>query len=498
MTWTVSSLGTGYSINGPVAVTLVFAVAAAVAAGVGAAVLGGTLLIVLAVLPVAGAVFYRPFFGVLLLAATIPIENILNVGGLGFGRAIGLAVFGAWFVQKIASRQSWSRVVSNGFFPAAIGFLIWVLASMLWAAHPVAVRSGFVRLAQMVALALIIIDLADSRRKLDLIAKVLVLSALAAAGTTLYQAEILGVRRAGGDIAGGINETAILLVTVIPLGFYLLRASGSFIWRLVGTLFLGIAVVSVVTTYSRLNLLLLPPLIALLFLLTVRERRARGWLLAVTVVGSVGAALFVPWDKLMERTETIDAYVDQTLQFGQAQAATSPRGYHLRIALAIARDHPLIGVGYGNYGYFFRDEYQFQVPGADRVYGSVRSPHSAYLGIAADLGAIGLASWLLLLGLCAMSGIRAWRRARTGGVRDLPALIETLVIMLGVHIFAYGFYTPDQMDKLLWMIMAMCIAVGYVVTADLENLGDREGVLGSERESPIAGLYVGSLQRTDG
>jgi len=54
----------------------------------------------------------------------------------------------------------------------------------------------------MVALALIVIDLADSSRKLDLVAKTLVLSTLAAAGTTLYQAEVLGVRRAGADIAG--------------------------------------------------------------------------------------------------------------------------------------------------------------------------------------------------------------------------------------------------------------------------------------------------------
>ena len=115
----------------------------------------------------------------------------------------------------------------------------------------------------------------------------------------------------------------------------------------------------------------------------------------------------------------------------------------------------MIGVGYGNYGYFFRDEYQFQVPGADKLYGSVRSPHSAYLGIAADLGAIGLAVWLLLLGLCATSAIRTWLRARVAGVRDMLPLIEALVLMIGLHIFAYGFYAPNQTDKLLWMVLAI-------------------------------------------
>lgn len=459
-------LGTDQRIAGPVVATTLLVVAAAAVAGLGAGLLGWPLLVVLAVLPVVFTVFYRPFFGVLLIVATIPTENILNFQGLGLGRAIGMAVFGAWFLQKIANRQSWKRVVSSGLFPVAVGFLAWVLASMIWAEHRPVVRTGFIRLAQMVALAMIMIDLVDTRKKLDLIAKTLVISAMVAAGTTLYQAEVLGVRRAGADIAGGINDTAILLVTVIPMGFYLLRSRGNPIFRLAGTLFLGIAAVSVVTTYSRLNLLLLPPLFGVLYLLTVRERHSRGWLLAVTVAGAVGAALFVPWDKLTERAETIDTYVSQTLQFGQTQAVTSPRGYHLRIGLAIARDHPILGVGYGNYGHFFRDEYQYQVPGADRLYRSVRSPHSAYVGIAADLGAVGLAAWVLLLGLCAASALRAWRQARASGQSELIPLIESLLLMLGLHMFAYGFYTPHQTDKLLWMIMAMCIAVGNIVAAE--------------------------------
>jgi O-antigen ligase len=482
-------------MTGPVAFTLVVVIAAAAVAGLGAGLLGWPLLPVLAVLPVAAAVFYRPFFGVLLLVATIPAENMLNFDGLGLGRAIGLAVFGAWFIQKIAKRQSWHRVVSGGFFPVAVGFLVWVLASMMWAEHRLVVRSGFIRISQMVALALIVIDIVDSKKKLDLIAKTLVLSALFAAGATLYQAEVLGVRRAGGNIAGGVNDTAILLMTVIPLGFYLLRTSGNFLWRIAGTLYVGGAVVSVVMTYSRLNLLLLPPLIALHYLLTIRERHSRRWLLVVTGAAAIAATLFVPWDKLEERVDTIGSYVDETMQFGQVQAATSARGYHIRIGLAIARDHPFIGVGYGNYGYLFRDEYQFQVSGFSKLFSSPRSPHSAYLGIVADLGAVGLAAWLLLLGLCAAGVVGAWRRARAGGVHDLLPMIEALVIMLGLHIFAYGFYAVHQTDKLLWMIMAMCIAVGYVITTEIATADLRGNQASAGLELPQSESSVGSSRR---
>jgi len=360
------------------------------------------------------------------------------------------------------------------------------------------VQSGFIRIAQMVALALIVIDLADSGRKLDLVAKALVLGALFAAGTTLYQSEVLDLRRAGGNIAGGINDTAALLVTVVPLAFYLLRTSDRFIWGVVGTLYLGIAAVSVVVTFSRLNLLLMPPLLLVLYLLTLRDRRGRRWLVAVTVAGAAAATVFVPWAELADRAQTIDAYVDQTMRFGQAQTVTTPRGYHMRVGLAIARDHPFIGVGYGNYGFLFRDEYQFQVPGSTVLYGSVRSPHSAYIGIAADLGGVGLAAWLVLLGLSAASVAQAWRLARARGLRNLVPLIEALALMLGLHMFAYGFYAPNQTDKLLWLIMAMCIAVRIVVTDGVKDSDLIEHRSESSPEDLPSGALAGSSSPVNG
>jgi len=200
----------------------------------------------------------------------------------------------------------------------------------------------------------------------------------------------------------------------------------------------------------------------------------------------------MPWDKLAQRAKTIDTYVGETIRFGQTQTTTSPRGYHMRIGLAIVRDHPLIGVGYGNYGYFFRDEYQFQVPGSTVLYGSARSPHSSYVGIAADLGAIGLAAWLLLLGLAAAGVTGAWRRARAGGLRELIPLIESLALMLGLHIFAYGLYTTNHTDKLLWLVMSMCIAVGHVVTMERKDSDSSDVPTRSTLELHSTGVFDGS------
>jgi O-antigen ligase len=463
-----------------VAVVGVLAVTVAAGVGFAAGTWGWPVLAAIVGIAIVFAVLYEPLIGVVLLVATIPIENLLVFGGLGTGRAIGVTVFGAWFIRKIVHREPWRRVVAGAFFPTAIAFLVWVLLSGLWAEYPTVVKSGFVRLAQMVLLALITIDLADSEQKLDLIIKSLVLGTLVAASITFYQGEILGARRAGNEVSGGVNETAIMLVTALPLGFYLLRTAGSFVWRLTGMVFVPVCAVSVLTTYSRMNLMLLAPLLCLLFLLTLRERQARSWLLILAVVGGVGAAFLVPWDRLRERADTISTYVDQTLQLEDSQTTQSARGYHLLVGLQIARDHPLLGVGYGNYGYEFRDVYQFQIPGGEKVWESPRNPHSAYVGIAADLGAIGIAIWLALLGACVARIVRAWRIARRAPAKDLLPLVETVGIMLALHVIAYGWYTSHQVDKLLWMIMAMSVVLGglavqYVGGVETPSAASKEG-----------------------
>ena len=77
-------------------------------------------------------------------------------------------------------------------------------------------------------------------------------------------------------------------------------------------------------------------------------------------------------------------------------------------------------------------------------------------------------------------------------------MIEALLLMLGLHIFGYGFYAPNQTDKLLWIIMAMCIAVGYVVTAEIARTDLRENFAGAELDGLRDGPIAGSLRRVGG
>jgi hypothetical protein len=139
------------------------------------------------------------------------------------------------------------------------------------------------------------------------------------------------------------------------------------------------------------------------------------------------------------------------------------------LALAIARDKPLIGGGFRNYGHLFRDEYQYVVPGAGRIFYSVRSPHSSHMGMLADLGAIGFGLWLtVLFGAGLIPAIRAWRR-NTRDPDGTPFLAsQALTYALGLQIFVYGWYDTIDRHKLVWILLGLA-AVTTVLTLSAAN-----------------------------
>jgi hypothetical protein len=335
----------------------------------------------------------------------------------------------------------------------------------MWARVPHAALSGVIQLAQYIALGLITFDLARSWKRVDMLIKALVVGGMVAALLTIQHSVWGGARRGGGNIAGGINETAIVLVTILPFAFYLLRSRASIPWRMLGIAYVGVGVTATILTYSRMNLLVLPVILVLLSFHTLLGRRGRGPILIAAAV-AIGVGLYaIPTDRLQKRLDTIVPYLEGTVG-GEDSGIVEPsaRGYHLRVGIAIARDEPVIGAGYRNYGYLFRDEYQFVVPGAGMVRRSVRSPHSSHVGMLADLGGVGFSLWLAVLFVAGLiPAVRAWRRS----VHDpgsMPHLLsQTITYALGLHVFVYGFYAPNDQEKILWVLLGVCVAVWTLV-----------------------------------
>ena len=68
----------GRRLAGVVAFVAALVLAAALVAGLGAGIVGWPVLLVIIALPFGVVVFKRPFFGVVLIAATVPLDRLLT------------------------------------------------------------------------------------------------------------------------------------------------------------------------------------------------------------------------------------------------------------------------------------------------------------------------------------------------------------------------------------------------------------------------------------
>lgn len=475
----------------PGSLLIVAALAMSVLAGLLLSSLGESApFIVLAVL--GGLIVFRwPFAGLLLFTASIAVENVFVLEGASgatrASRVLGTAVFGGWFAGKLFRRESFHPLLTSALAITALLFFVFAFASTLWAEYPNPARAGAIQMIQFIALGILVLDLARTWKRVDLLVKALVIGAALAAFLTLEQALFGGHRRAGEDIAGGLNETATLLVTVIPLAFYLLRSENAWPWRVMGVAYISLAVSATTLTYSRMNLLVLPLLLLFLCVDTLRGRRGRGWLIGTLCAGMAVLLYAVPMDRLGERVETIVPYLQGTIGADDPSGVIqpSPRGYHIQLGLAIARDNPIIGAGFRNYGHLFREDYQFLVPGAGGLYTSVRSPHSSHVGMLADLGLVGFGVWLALaLGVGFLGAFSAWIRTMRDPEGMPHLLARAITVALGLQVLAYGWYTTIDRSKLLWLLLGLAVAIRLLTRVSFHDQGDSKAGAPPAMSSP--------------
>jgi O-antigen ligase len=440
-------------------VILLAAVSIALAAAIGAMVPQYGVLILAGMLAAGFTVLcaLRPDIGVLFIGATIPVEQAaMFEGNVTATRVIGVIVAAGWIANKILRRERLDRPFTRPLVILCLGFLAYSAVSTMWAPYYSGTVTRIATLAQLVVLAVIVADLGSRWQRLDRIAKSLLVGALLAAALILVQYASGGVRRAGENIAAGdMNSAARLLVMVMPIAFYLLMSQQRSVWRLIGVAYLGAATIAVVATFSRSSLVLLPLVLVAQYAIAMRHRVRLRWL-AVPLIVLVFGIRFVPMDRIEERVATIAPYLGATLTGDPTGEVQSSRGYHLRIGLAIFRDHPILGAGYHSYGdHFLR--YQFEVAGADRLYRSRRSSHGSHWGLLADLGLVGISLWIALLVVVPIALIRGYRRLSRESANTERLLVLAILVSVALNI-PYGATAEIHKFKLFWFFIGMAIA----------------------------------------
>ena len=272
---------------------------------------------------------------------------------------------------------------------------------------------------------------------------------------------------------GDPNYFAQVLVMLVPLsllGIVGERRRGAQVAMLAAG---GLVTAAAVLTYSRGGALTLAAVVGLYLLARPPRRRHLAVGLAVCLAG----VLLVPAG-FARRLETIAEVLPGQEAVLHPDSSFAERRLLTTVAWRIFLDHPLLGVGTGNYTAHF-DEYAQEVGSLSREYeqlGQRHYPHNLYLEIAAETGLVGLAAF----GAAVIACFAALRRARIAslarGDEASGALARGFELAVVAYLISSVLLHGDHI-RYLWMLFGFAAALEHVCATRPSPAG-AEGVSG--------------------
>jgi O-antigen ligase len=130
------------------------------------------------------------------------------------------------------------------------------------------------------------------------------------------------------------------------------------------------------------------------------------------------------------------------------------RTTYLAIGLDLFQQSPLWGIGPGNFPYHYvGDEYRF-MPGRTPV---MRELHNTYLDVAVELGAIGLALFLVMVGTAVAEVRRAF------STQQQAAALALMLALVGLLVAS--FFMPNKDMRYLWLLLGLAFQCGRMARA---------------------------------
>jgi len=229
-------------------------------------------------------------------------------------------------------------------------------------------------------------------------------------------------------LLGNANHFGHLSALAFPLALYqYLYRKGIVRW--IGLALCGLLAGGVIVSVSRGAVLSL----VLVFLVVLVVERRRIVPLALVIALGLCATPFLP-DYFHRRVGNLVTDVKRSVFVHQEKVLTS-RGYLNKAGIKIWQDHPVLGVGVGNFGFYYVEkDYNPGMLKSDRVVA-----HSIYMQALAETGTVGGLTllWLILVSL--RNIILARRASRHDPDRWLYfGAIEMMALAVFISMASYG------------------------------------------------------------
>ena len=421
-----------------------------------------------------------PEWGIYGIVFLMPLGVFGQFSFLSPIKIVGIATVTVWFLKRFLAEKAIAPAVQN---IVVLFFIVIFMVSGFNAYDFGEVKATLLNFVMVLLFYFLIINLIDTERKFRIIvwSALLSMTISAAGGVLSYivqkplfmtrRAHLAGGARWGEEVPRihgtgdfGPNELGSVLAFIIPLTIVLMYRSNRKWERLILG---GIAVTCLAAdalTYSRGSWVAIAAVIPLL-LWRIRDRLRSPLTVIVSVIGILGMVVLMP-DKVFDRASSIsDTKTDVSIK-GRLSYKVA--------ALYMARDHPLFGVGPGNFNIAtalpaYRDfvdvtEQRYQT---QEQHGGAtgRVAHDMYSEVVAELGFPGIAVFVTLLLLTYRSIKRVMRILQARGNESFLAYIYGIEVGY-VCLLLNGWFLSNEYLEYLWLVIALAVAAENLVVRE--------------------------------
>lgn len=260
-----------------------------------------------------------------------------------------------------------------------------------------------------------------------------------------------GSRRAGGPF-GKENRYAQVMLVIFPMALCMFYIAPSRKLKFLALAAAGLILGGIVLTFSRGAFVTLAGMMVIIvFLRYVRPVQALGGAALLVL------AVIVALPEYVERVSTVGNLSNLASRGdGAIEADGSLRGRFAQnlAAIIVFLEHPVLGVGPGQFARFYSQKYGNEI-GTKRLR-SNRRAHNLYLEIAADMGMIGLITFMAVPVFVVH---RLWQmRRRLREIRPDLAHLATAILLGIFGYFGTATFLHLSYQRYYWFLMGLAAA----------------------------------------
>lgn len=409
-----------------------------------------------AVVGLAGAlVLYRkPAWGLLAIAALVPLEGLLKDSLVSGAKLIGLGLVLILTLQLAVRQLPGERLRSNQ-WRLLLPFMALYLLS-LWTSDSLALSLVHLR-ELLVGLIVFVITLLVGRDlNLPMLARLITVSVCVTCLFAIFSTKYQEQGRASAMLDP--NAFALLITIAMPLGLWLTIKTRQILLKLFWAGCCVLLLVGMTKTESRSGLVVLLISLGIVLynyreqLTRIRPRHLGFALLGIAVVLPLGAALMPAGyaeriESLMLLKSGVNAHQDESL---------GRRSSYLVVGQRMISHSPLLGTGPGTFPLHYADTgfSKAFAPENSKTTDLYRRAHNTYLELFSETG---VPAGLAFVGMIALAlrnfwqARAAWRA--TGDVARADLMTHLTMCMLAIGLFLMFLSAPSH--KYLWMMLAL-------------------------------------------